>query len=369
MAQTDLLDVIDGLYAAALAPELWPHALHLISTAFEAVGTSMVPLGIADDMHALVSPELDAMKQAYDTRWWRHDTGAQRVISRGIGPGTVASDRQVMSEAEIRHDPFYQEFLHPNGVGELLAAIGSLGPGRMVSVAVHRPLRRDRFEPELVARMGRLTRHIERALTVSTALVEARVMASDLAGAVDQLSWGAVLLDGVGRLRQMNRAAEGLLGDGLSVRDGHLRARDGQDDARLHRAIGQALPGAPGAAAPSLLVRGADGRPQVQVDVVPVRPRTDALEFITLGAGGALVLMRGLETAPSGLVRQLLGLGLSPAEVRLAEALGRGGRLREIAAAQGIAYETTRSQLRSIFNKLGIGRQTELVALLARLGG
>tara|TARA_R110000824_G_scaffold118960_14_gene272198 strand:+ start:334810 stop:336606 length:1797 start_codon:yes stop_codon:yes gene_type:complete len=61
-------------------------------------------------------------------------------------------------------------------------------------------------------------------------------------------------------------------------------------------------------------------------------------------------------------------LGLTPAELRLANLLKDGMSLSEAAPQLGIAVNTARNQLRAIFTKLGVNRQSEMVRHLAELG-
>lgn len=56
---------------------------------------------------------------------------------------------------------------------------------------------------------------------------------------------------------------------------------------------------------------------------------------------------------------------LTSAEARLAARLATGDSLETIAGQLGIAKETARNQLKSIFAKIGIHRRAELVAVLA----
>ena len=58
---------------------------------------------------------------------------------------------------------------------------------------------------------------------------------------------------------------------------------------------------------------------------------------------------------------------LTEAEARLATQLALGESLENLADQFGIAKETARSQLKSIFTKTGVHRQAELVAVLAKL--
>jgi DNA-binding CsgD family transcriptional regulator len=58
---------------------------------------------------------------------------------------------------------------------------------------------------------------------------------------------------------------------------------------------------------------------------------------------------------------------LTPAEARIAVRVGAGEDLVSIADELGIAKETARRQLASVFQKTGVNRQAELVSLLASL--
>lgn len=61
-------------------------------------------------------------------------------------------------------------------------------------------------------------------------------------------------------------------------------------------------------------------------------------------------------------------LGLTPAELRLASLLKDGVSVNEAASRLGVAVNTARNQLRAIFAKLGVNRQSEMVRHLAELG-
>jgi DNA-binding CsgD family transcriptional regulator len=58
---------------------------------------------------------------------------------------------------------------------------------------------------------------------------------------------------------------------------------------------------------------------------------------------------------------------LSHAESQVAVLLGEGHEPVEIARRRRVAIDTVRGQLKSIYRKLGVGRQSDVVRLLARL--
>lgn len=366
MAAHDLLAVVDSIYAAALAPERWQEALGDLSVALGALGTTMIPLGLDGPLRALASDTLAEANADYQREWWRHDKASRRVLERGLRPGIVGTDRVVMTEEEIARDPFYQEFLRRHGIRQTMAAIAPLGQGRLLSIGVQRGLKRDLFQDEDVAALALVAPHLGRAIAVTSALVEARQMAGDLAEAVERLAWGVVMLSASGEVRHVNPVAGALLGDGLQVIGRRIEAAARDDDARLQGAIAAALPGAM-PAAKGVLVRRPSGKGWLYAEAVPIRPKLDPLDFITFGAGGALLLIRTLDATPRRVAHHLQEMGLTPAEARLAEALGQGGALKDVAEANRISYETARTQLRSVFAKLGIRRQGELVAIVMRL--
>ncbi|MEP9349531.1 LuxR C-terminal-related transcriptional regulator [Xanthobacter sp. KR7-225] len=367
MAGSDLLSVVDSFYAAALEPERWQKALDALSGALGAIGATMVPLGIDRTMRAFASESLAEANAEYQQTWWRHYTATMRVFQRGLRPGLVGTDRLVISEEEIRLDPFYQDFLRRHGIRQTMAAVVSVGNGRLLSIGAQRSIKRELFQDGDVGTLAKLAPHIGRALAISTALVEARRMAGDLAEAVERLAWGVVMLSASGDVRHVNAVAESLLGDGLALAGRRLRAAARDDNERLQAAVAAALPGAGMPAAKGVLVRRSGAGGWLYVEVVPIRPKLEPLEIMTFGAGGAMLLIRSLDTVPRTVAHHLQAMGLTPAEARLAEAVGQGGSLKQVADASGIAYETARTQLRAVFAKLGVRRQGELTMIVMRL--
>ncbi|WP_270938594.1 LuxR C-terminal-related transcriptional regulator, partial [Falsiroseomonas oryzae] len=70
---------------------------------------------------------------------------------------------------------------------------------------------------------------------------------------------------------------------------------------------------------------------------------------------------------PAGLETVARALALTPSEARLLERLMAGDTLAEAAAALGIAATTAKTHLQHVFAKAGVSRQSELLALAARL--
>jgi DNA-binding CsgD family transcriptional regulator len=86
-----------------------------------------------------------------------------------------------------------------------------------------------------------------------------------------------------------------------------------------------------------------------------------------VGLCQAIVVLVDLESHPTAAQRDLIeAFRLTPAEARLAIRLAAGESIETVADKLGIAYETARNVLKSIFHKTETRRQGELIALLTR---
>jgi DNA-binding CsgD family transcriptional regulator len=167
----------------------------------------------------------------------------------------------------------------------------------------------------------------------------------------------------------MSAPFEALIGNGLQVKAGRLSASDTEAERVLGAAIARATQHeiAVGEAFRWLVVPRRGGLRPLMVQLVPVvGVANDFLNPVS-----AIVLLTDLEANVTGPEKGVLAdaFGLAPAEARLAAQIVAGETLPEIAHREGVSRETLRSRLKSIFEKTGTSRQSELVLLLAKLVG
>jgi DNA-binding CsgD family transcriptional regulator len=83
-----------------------------------------------------------------------------------------------------------------------------------------------------------------------------------------------------------------------------------------------------------------------------------------------LLLITDTAAAPRCRERLLSDLfGLTPAEARTTMRLTAGLEVRDIAAENGVSPDSVRFQLKCVYQKSGVRRQSELVRLVSRLPG
>lgn len=191
--------------------------------------------------------------------------------------------------------------------------------------------------------------------------------AAVLAGAMDALSIPAFICDGAGTVRALTSTAEVLVraDRGLCLKSNRLCVDSLPESEALDNAIAAAA-FARTEVGPlmhrMIVVRG--GRvevPPLVLEVVPLRRR----EYEHDLAPSVLVIVRG--TRAPGERRAAVvqaAYALTAAETQIAMQLGAGETPQAIASARGVAVGTVRAQIKTICAKLGVSRQTELVARL-----
>ncbi len=217
--------------------------------------------------------------------------------------------------------------------------------------------------------------HATRAFKLTTILGEARRGVGDLGAALDRMRAGIVALDRSGCVRSVNTAAEALVAGYLVLRTGRApEAAEPADRDRLGRFLAEYLPGPGVPRKTSILLRRKGGGRPLFVEALPLPGgAADCAwtgNWTGHGVNGLILLVRDLLAPSARAVEPLLEpLGLTTAEARVAALVGRGASPREAAATLSVGESTVRTQLKAIYAKLGIHRQSELAVLVTRLDG
>ena len=218
---------------------------------------------------------------------------------------------------------------------------------------------------EQTAMINRLVPHIRQFVRVRQALVDAEALNASLAGLLDNMVVGVICLDRRGLIVQVNTRAREFLrdGDGLVERRGRLRAKQTADDERLSRLLAHGLsqPGRRGTSGSMTVVRSSQGS-RLALHVIPADVRDAAFAFGLVA--GLVVVVDPAAQAGIDPESVAAGLGLTPAEGRVASALAEGATMRDIAAATHRAESTVRELVKRIHLKLNISRRADLVRMV-----
>lgn len=279
----------------------------------------------------------------------------------------MVTREELVDDEEWLASPCYRQFHAPLDVRYQMAADIGSGVEPSCRLRVSRPQSGERFGERERAICNLLLPHLATAAQLRASFDIAEIERFFYAGMLDRLSVGAVFLDKEGRVLKTNQAASDILAqrDGLAIVNGGLSAAYPGENHELRRLIEQVVSPAkkatPGVVV-GMSVSRSSGRPSLGV-AVRAAPPTEWSEPSSRPA--ALVIIRDPEARVLASNEQLKRLyGLTPAEANLALHLMEGCTVDEAAQRLNVSRNTARCQIRAIFAKTGVTRQTELLRVL-----
>ncbi len=368
--QEFFISAVEAIYAAAPDPSVWPQALQKIADVFGDVGTVLVYGRDDGGFGAIASPGVEAMVQEFGRVFKGQDLRSIRGRERGIFlQHDAVTDRHVVSDEEIETHPFYA-MLARHGLKYFAGVPISPDPRVNVAISVQRGIDKLPYQDEEIHLLTKLGRHAEKSLRLSIRLLDAELANVGFGEALARIGIAAFALDSLKRVVYANPASERLMGDGLALLNGRLIANNPRDQLSLDQALDRMIRSAPEDLAREprpLLIQQRHAERPLAVYVLPVPTASPVADFLTHTRAIVLAIDPSEAGAPAdpAIVRDVLGLTLG--EARIAALVGAGLPPREAAVKLGITEETARTALKRVFAKVGVSRQSELAALLAKL--
>jgi DNA-binding CsgD family transcriptional regulator len=361
MGHWNLHKVEEAFTAAALDPARWTEALDCISVETDSTGALLLPVTGGRIPNVPVTERLARANQTYFRDGWHLNDQRYHGVPKMRQAGVV-DDLDCLPADEISRHPFYQEFLAPLGL-RWFAGVNMQAGDDMWCVSVNRSIARGPFSAGEKRQLGRLSRKLAGAAALAQALglaaSNATLEAFDISGSA------AVLLDRQAQVIRTNRAADRLLHErSLRVVGRHLGSGDPAATAALNRALHELLWTGSGASLMPAIALPRASQPPILAYPLKL-PSLSANPLASAQAAVVLVDPCAKVTTPEASLRQ--AFRLTQAEARLASRMAAGDSLDHTCDRLGIAKETGRNQLKSIFAKTGVNRQAELVLLMSRM--
>lgn len=352
----------DRFLDACLGIMSWPEALAVFSEAAGSIGANLMP--IRAQIPGTIR-ETDSIGGLVDF-YFQQGIYKNCIRARGIPVlerRGIMVDRDCASEREYATDPYYQEFLRPFG---LLwgAYVGFEIGDDLWACLLHRGLDQHPFTEVEQRSLLRLRNQLSVASSIGQKLSGIRF--SGMREALDLADIACLFFDRQGKIVQLNSKAEAILKHGVKMRDGELTTDAPGRAFNLRKLVDEVLYGE--------IV--ANGRPSaVAIPRVDRRPLVIRIQRVNGSSQDVFpsIAAIGLISDPEAksatgeiaIIRTLFGL--TATEGKIAAGLGDGTELSQIADELRMSYQTARSHLKSIFSKMDVSRQGELVALMRKL--
>lgn len=346
--------LIDRIYEAGVVPELWPAVLDGLATVSGGFGGTLIAIDPHRDVRYLVSSGLRHLMDVFVSEGWnRKNTRFERLMPLNY-PGFV-QDTDLLTPDEIASDPYYTEFLYPNGGGWATGTVIASPTSDHLVFNLERAAATGPFDRAALDRLDALRPHLARAGLISGRLRLERAKAMTRMLQAIGLP-GAALRRG-GRVVTANALLEELIPAVLQDRRERIVLADTNADAMLLNALQ-----APQAEQPwSIPVPATWQHSAVIVHLAPVRGA--AHDFFASAEWLLIVTPIDRAAVPNAEVLQGL-FDLTPTEARIASGIAQAQSVDELAKSHAVSRETIRSQLKAVLSKTGLSRQQELVSLL-----
>ncbi|MDF2982602.1 MAG: helix-turn-helix transcriptional regulator [Devosia sp.] len=353
-------DLVDRIYEAGAVPDLWPSVLERLGDLAKVAGTVLFAIR-GEAAHWTASPSLHEMSRGYfEGGYPGHDDRTARLLAYDH-PGFV-TDLDVFSREEWEADPIRREFFVPRGFGWGVATGIKVPTGDLLIFHGERRLEDGPVEREVVERLDLLRPHLARAALMSARIAFER--AQGAVAALEMVGIPAAVLGPRGAAIATNSLLEALTPSVVQSRPTRLGLTNPRADEMLTTALEAAEAGLHTGPVRSIPVPAADGSAAMVAHILPIR--ASAREVFTGAAAVLLMTPVTLRELPDAAVIQGL-FDLTPAEARIARALGGGMTIGQIASSTGASAATVRNQVQAVFGKTGMHRQADLVGLLQGL--
>lgn len=353
--------LLSGLYAGLLAETPWEDFLRDLALYLDAsYATLILTMPGASRPGAIVTPGGDPQTaEDYAESFFTSDP------FQGLPEGKVTAFADFV-QGNARTSDFWRDFLEAAGGDQILGVDLRFESGFEARLRVTRDASRSNFTAAERDALQEIVVHLRSAIRLFERLQASGAEHGVYRGVVEQMGVAAIILDHDGKMVRANAVAERLLAeaDGLALAGGRLRLTAGEAHRALEKLLRLLKADDDPAATPPQRFR--IERPSGRRDLGVVAKAVTTPAFMRGGKGAALALFvsdPGQDAAPDPeAIRDLFQL--TRMEAMLAAALAGGGSLVEAADRLGIAHNTARSHLRSIFAKTGARRQSQLVHLL-----
>ena len=359
--------VVEAIYDCAFDPNLWQPT---VCTIAELTQSQRCTFGVHDQ--AEQRNELMVQMGWDDEYWWRLHEEKYSGLSPFWAPialmpvGVPKTSAMLVEDTEFFESRFYLEWVKPQGLKDAITLKVLQTKQRSGLFVVNRIESVPRYGDAETRLLSLLAPHICRAITISDALNLKTIRSEALEAALNALTSGVYLVDLLGRIIYMNRAAERQVEkrDVLRIENSRLAPIDRVARPFLAAAIDQAINDE--AATPTsgfsvaLPAREAAG---LVASILPLARGERQNICGAFAAKAAIFVQDPVEVPPFPGEAFAKLYGLTGSELRVLLAIAPGLSIKEAAEVLGIGETTAKTHLQHIYSKTGTSKQTELMIL------
>ncbi|UZK04708.1 helix-turn-helix transcriptional regulator [Venatoribacter cucullus] len=366
--QEDLLDFVGDIYEASYKPGHWEVVMAKLCQLTGSKSSVLIIENQKSGNRQIISIYgiSRILAVAYNAGLGRYDNTFSLVK-------TKINDVTILPSQELKQNnpSYYQFILKPADIGHISVVDLHKDSDIRIGMAVHRSLNAPGYSNNETNILRLISPHICRAVLIQRELGNARSEARNMMSLVSKIPMGMLLVGQDGTVKFCNSVAQHVLGrhKGLSLAEDKLQAHSHESQKQLDSALQDVLDALhhrsesaaavrtvsfchPHASFPLVLFISSVQEPGSHFTV----PDEERCARVYVSDPGGQMNISAAQIADV--------FALTKAEAQVTLCLVNGLKLADIAEHNGTALETVRSQLKSVFYKLGVNTQQDVIRII-----
>ena len=363
--------IVPEIYEATINPAHWDYVVTMIAKLTRSnfaclyfknkevgVASTIAQYGLPADQHINFGETLDALDQMIGSGIKLDPDEPRFNHFHPDSNGVMSSDCEL-----------YQNWMKPNDVyyvgGTQFADTGTHKAG----IVMLRSKKADAWSDGEIRVINEILPHLNRSLKIHSEFTHLRMRQDALLQGLDRLVIGLILYDHDARPVYINPTAEAIIEThpALQLEDGNLLLTNPEDDKSLHQTIVETAaidPDDSWKQSVAIGVTHPDVEAPLPILVTPMHAHLITSDLDYEGAKVAVFLSDPNLQQPISIDSLVSVYNLTPSEAQVAISLANGHSIDQIATNSNHSAHTIRSQLKSVFRKTGVSRQSELIKML-----
>ncbi len=362
-------EIISRIYDAILDSHVWDTVLENIAC----LTASKSVLLLYQD-HEAHQPSLFS-SYGFDAKWLTlynknhiaSDPVFQLIASAPTGEIITMSCR---NEAGIVYESeTYKEFYRPQGVLHVAGTCLMKNENSTMLLGFQRTKSAPEYQPDILNQVKKLIPHLQKSLHISRAYNEVIVKNDAFAASIDTLQMGMVFFNQESQIMYCNKSASAIINQNpaITMQNQHIFATIDACNKKLKDAIAAASKAnRDGAFIQSIAIglKSSESFTPLPVLITPIHQTKLSPHMPKAGIAVVMTLMDPDQILPTSTEFLSTIYDLTRSEADVAVGLANAMSVKAIASAHGVQLTTIRSQAQSIYAKMGVKSQAQLIKVL-----
>jgi DNA-binding CsgD family transcriptional regulator len=363
--------IIPEIYEATIDPSHWDYVVSMIAKLTRSrlaclyyknkemdFASTIAQYGMPDDQRMNFGDQCESLDNMFCNRG---SSASENTQCTQFYPG---SNGVMQPDSKI-----YQQWMKPNGLFHVGGAQFVDSGSHKAGIAILRDEAAGVWSEGELRVINEILPHLKRALNIHSEFTHLRLRQDALLMGLDRLVIGLILYDHHAKPVYINPTAKAIINQhpALQMQDGDLLLINPEDEKHLRRTIihtAEIDPDDSWKQSVAIGISHPDVEAPLPLLVTPMHAHLITSDLDYEGARVAVFLSDPNLQQPISIDSLVSVYNLTPSEAQVAISLANGHSIDKIASSSNHSAHTIRSQLKSVFRKTGVSRQSELIKLL-----